>query len=184
MISTLVNAAGLSCLLHRDYACERVPEPFRMQKDVSFYVTYSAYVNYIIALPSDTLVKLSAPVSQLKELALTSNRQLISFFLQDIAFAILKEVFYAERYNSDASKILPFSYAGIEIKATDLLCAYAAHYSPYREVLGRQLLDAGFVFTREVTGLNAKLYSMAVSLYGYALSSKHYDEVNLVYDLG
>ena len=65
-----------------------------------------------------------------------------------------------------------------------MLCAYAAHYSQYREVLGRQLLDTGFVFTREVTGLNAKLYSMAVSLYGYALSSKHYDEVNLVYDLG
>lgn len=182
MINTLVSADCLSCLFHRDFSCERIPEPFRMQKDVSFHVTYSAYINYIISLPAKSYIKLSAPVDKLKELAITASNELISYYLQDVAFAIAKEVFYAELYSAEASKILPTSYDGNDVKANSLLTAYN-HFASYDAVLRSQLSNAGFMFTKNISSLNDKLFKVAVSLYGYAVSNKWGKEVNLVYDL-
>jgi hypothetical protein len=153
-----------------------------MQKDVSFHVTYSEYINYIISLDAESHVKLSDDLGRLKELAIVSSKELISYYLQDMAFAMCKEIYYAELYSKEASKILPCSFTGQRVNASTLLNAYN-HFAQYDTVLRNQLSTAGFMFTKNISSLNAQLFKVAVSLYGFAVSKGMGEEVNLVYDL-
>ena len=182
MIDVYVTADSLSCLFHRDAYCESIPEPFRMQENVSFHVTYSEYVNYIVDMPDNSLVKLSESVRHLKELAASSSDALLKYFMLDMAFAIAKEVCYADSFKKKASVIVPYSYSGTVLQAQNLLTAYN-YYSKFEGGLREALRSAGFNVSKNVSDLNSNLYKIAVSLYGFALSRQHLDEVNLVYDI-
>ena len=182
MIDAFVKADSLSCLFHRDIASEVLPEPFRMQRDVSFHVTYSEYFSYIISLPSDSPIILSAPLQLLKELALVGNPELLRYYYLDMAFAQAKEVFFAEFFGKDASCIVPTSFNDNNIQLSSMLLAYQ-HYSNYYTELMRNLKASGYTFTKNVNGYNANLLKIAVILIGWSRSNKVMDEVNLICDL-
>jgi len=182
MIEQFVQANSLSCLLNGDSSIEIIPEPFRMQGSVSFHVTYSEYSNYILSLPVDTDIVLMSKYSYLRNLASSDNPKLYSCFLQDIAFAICKEIWFAERYRKDASIILPASFNGKNVKASDCLKTYPLCKDVELELLSR-LSTQGFVLNKIERVRNIYLKNLAVVLFSISKVPVVMEEVNLVYDL-
>lgn len=182
MIEQCVTASSLSCLLNGDSSVEIVPEPFRMQYAVSFRVAYSEYINYILSLKENSGIKLMSDYTYLKGLASTNNPKLYSCFLQDIVFAICKELCFAERYRRDASVILPSSYKVQSLKVTECLKSYE-----YCRDLEPELIDCvnkkGFLLKKVERPDNKPLLQLAVVLYQLSKVTASVKEVNLVYDL-
>ena len=182
MIEQNVQANSLSCLLNADSSVELIPEPFRMQSNVLFRVTYSEYSNYILSLQNDSGIILMSNIDYLRSLASTDNPKLYSCFLKDLAFAICKELHYAERYRKDASVILPTAYNHNDL----LLSMCLSNYSNCRDVEGELkycLQTAGFELTKVKRIKNIRLFQLAVILYAMSKAPTVAKEVNLVYDL-
>lgn len=180
MIEQYVTSNSLSCLLDRQFGIEIFPEPFRMQPNVIFRIAYTEYIDYVLALSSDTPVALSADISFLRNLASNSNPKLYMFYLEDIAFAICKELFYAEAYHKDASIILPSSLKAPPTK----LHAYESTYSYVYVVEGefRTKLDStGYKLPKSFREKNSVLFKLAVFLYWLSKSNNGVTEVNIVY---
>lgn len=182
MIEQNVRANSLSCLLNADSSIEIIPEPFRMQGNVLFRVTYSEYSNYILSLQQDTDIILMSEVSYLRNLASTCNPKLYSCFLKDIAFAICKEISFAERYNKDATVILPSAYNHNTMLLSKCLASYEYCRHVEQELLNR-LQTAGFGLTKVKRVQNTRLFQLAVILYSLSKVPNEVKEVNLVYDL-
>lgn len=181
MIEQFVKSNCLSCLLNEDRRVELIPEPFRMQGNVSFRVTFREYVNYILALSRDTRIILSTNVNYLKELAHSRNPHLYPYFLKDMAFAISKEVWFAEFYNKDASIILPASLDSKPNNAVDLL-QYYIYCGDSERMLLSMVNSLGFDLNIPKRQHNLILFRVAVAIYHTALHSKSPREMNLVYE--
>lgn len=182
MLQENVTAKSLTCILNRDITIEPIPEPFRMQSEISFHVTYSEYINYILSLPQDTPVVLCKPVTLLKQLSNTSKYKLYGYYLQDIAFAICKEVYYAERHSKDASVILPASYNSSRLTVAD----YVQNYELCRSVeneLFTEVHAAGIIIPKVKRERNLTLLKLAVCLYYVSKAQGKVKEVNLVYNM-
>lgn len=182
MVEQYVSANSLSCLLNRNCFVELIPEPFRMQYSVSFRVAYSEYINYILSLKEDSGVKLTSDFQYLKNLVSVNHPRLYSCFLQDIAFAICKELHFAEKYNKDASVIIPTSFRNTAMKVTDCLKSYSA----CREVEGEmieQVTSTGYSLKSVKRPANIPLFQLAVILYQLSKATTEVKEVSLVYDL-
>lgn len=182
MIEQYVQANSLSCLLNQDKSVEIIPEPFRMQGSVSFRVTYSEYSNYILSLPKDNCIVLMSSFNNLRNLAATGNPKLYTYFLKDLAFAICKEVWFAECYQRDASVILPASFEGQSILVSDCLKSYQYCQEVEWELMN-VLQTAGFELSKVKREQNVFLKQLAVILYSMSKVPKVLEEVNLVYDL-
>lgn len=182
MIEQYVSANSLSCLLNRDSSVELIPEPFRMQYAVSFRVAYSEYINYILSLREDSGIKLMSEFGYLKSLASSNNPRLYSCFLQDTAFAIMKELCFAERYKRAASVIIPSAFNSAPLKVTDCLQSYDACKVSQYELVSRTA-ETGFIIKEVVCSDNIPLFKLAVILYQLSKVAVSVKEVNLVYDL-
>ena len=183
MVEQNVQANSLSCLLNADSSVELIPEPFRMQKNVIFRVTYSEYSNYILSLQQNTNIILANDVAYLRSLASTGNPKLYACFLQDLAFAICKEISFAERYKRDATVILPSAYNRNDILLTQ--CLIISHSCSDAEIeLRHRIHQAGFGLTKVEKARNVQLFNVAVVLYSLSKVQTAMKEVNLVYDLG
>lgn len=182
MIEQYVQANSLSCLLNRDSFVEVIPEPFRMQGMVSFRVTYSEYINYILSLPVDSGIILSNEFTYLRNLASSANPKLYAYFLQDMAFAICKELVFAEKYRQDASVILPASFNGNNVMASAYLESYRYCVEVEKELLNK-VSTAGFGQLKVQRDHNRSLFKLAVILYFMSKVPTVMEEVNLVYDL-
>lgn len=182
MIEQYVSASSLSCLLNEDSSVEIVPEPFRMQYAVSFRVAYSEYINYILSLKDDSGIRLMSEISYLRNLASTSNPKLYSCFLQDIAFAIYKELCFAERYRRDASVIIPSSYSAPPLNVTDCLKSYI-YCKDIEQELVNKATQAGFILSKVERSANIPLFQLSVVLYQLSKVTTKVKEISLVYDL-
>ncbi len=182
MIEQFVKANCLSCLFNEDRRVELIPEPFRMQGVVSFRVTYQEYIRYILTLTRTTGIVLAADVEYLRELASSKNPKLYSSFLKDMAFAVLKEVWFAERYNKDASIILPATLDSEPSNVSDLLEFYQ-YCGESERVLAVMMENAGFEHSIPRRSQNLNLYKLGVLLHYTSNSSVTLKELNLVYDL-
>lgn len=182
MIEQYVQANSLSCLLNQDSSVELIPEPFRMQSSVTFRVSYSEYSNYILSLPVDTRIVLMSSYRYLRNLASSSNPKLYSYFLQDMAFAICKEIWFAEKYDKDASIILPTSFKGENLKVSDCIKSYQFCLDVEQELMAR-LNQAGFGLHSIKRVQNMLLKNLAVVLFAMSKAPAVLEEVNLVYDL-
>ncbi len=182
MIEQYVKANSLSCVLNENCSAEKIPEPFRMQGTVSFRVTYQEYVKYILSLPDKSLIVLMADISFLRTLATTNNPKLYSYFLKDLAFAICKEVWFAEAYDRDASIILPASLSSEPIGVSKYLDSYEL-YSYIQVELINKVIGRGFPLNTIKRTHNLVLFKIAVVIYFCSGVESLFDELNLIYDL-
>lgn len=176
-------ANRLSCLLSGNMGYELYPEPFRMQQGMLFRVAYSEYINFILSLPKESPVVLMNNRDYLTSLATTDQPILYKFFLQDIAFAILKELHFAEMYKVAATAILPGDYdSGVQWKLSDFIQLF--QYCVESQAKLREQAEARrLLIPAKISKVNESLYQTAVVLYNISLSNGDIDEIQLVYDL-
>ena len=97
---------NLAPLLLLDKDMEPVPEPFRMQGNVLLLVPFSEYISFI-DFYLDKVNYLSTPTHLLKQYVNDKNLdKLYQSFLMDMAFAVAKELHYAEAHQKDATFIV------------------------------------------------------------------------------
>lgn len=181
MVQTQVKADCLTAILNENFLLEPLPEPFRLRPNVSFLITYSEYITYLLSLSKTTDIMLSADVTYLQDLAKTKNFELYPLFLQDIAFALAKEVWYAETFAGEGSVILPFSTNGYEHKVSNYLQSYAQCKS-CESVLYAKLDRAHFTGLKIRSQHNDNIFRLAVVLQYMATQTPIVKEINLVYD--
>lgn len=177
-----VSANSLSCLLDERAGVEVYPEPFRLQPTLVFSVPYSAYRDYLLSLKDDAMIRLSGKIPFLRNLASSSNPQLYKYFLRDIAFAICKEISFAEREKTDASIILPSTIDGSQILASsckDIMLSAGQYEVSLRE----KISTAGFAFPKRLRAHNEALYKVAVYLHWISQLGTLNNEVGFVWDL-
>lgn len=182
MVEQFVSADSMSCLFNEDCFAESYPEPFRMQGTVSFRVVYQEYIQYILTLPHNTSVKLMTDLRILRRLASARSPMLYQHFLGDMAFAISKEVWYAEKYKKEASIILPSSSDKYAQGVSDVLNVFAA-VSALTRPLASIMGASGYDGLSPKIVHNVELWRVAVYLYSLSLSRDLLVELNLVYDL-
>lgn len=176
-----VKAGSLSCLLNRDTSIEILPEPFRLQGTVIFHVAYSEYINYISSLPVDSCIQLGAPISTLKTLILGKSPQLYLQFLQDMAFALYKEVWFAETYSVDGTVILPEGRS-TAVPLSTFLSLYSTARGKESEMLQRAT-EFGFGLKKCRRRHNEVLRQTSVCLYHLSQLQSNVTEISLVYDV-
>lgn len=182
MIQQKVNADCLTTVLNQDWDKEHFPEPFRLQPNVSFLITYSEYTNYLLSLVKTSDIKLSRRLDLLIDLVTVNSPALYKFYLEDLAFAMAKEVWYAETFKGEGSIILPFSTHGIEHKISNYI-KFAGQCSKYGDVLRSRLQAANFIGFKTENAHNSNLFKAATVLMYYAVEVPLVKEINLVYDL-
>lgn len=182
MLQLYAKADNLSCLINTDSSIELIPEPFRMQSNVLFKVTYSEYVNFILSLTLDSKVKLMTPTDTLLNMARTKQPKLYNCFLGDMAFAMLKEIMFAEHYKERATVIIPASYNRRNVVVSDMLKISNNCVTAQADIV-RKMKTFGYAYPKEVSSKNADLFRMAIVLYHMALSERPVEEINVVYDL-
>lgn len=182
MLEQYAKATNLSCLLNADKEMELIPEPFRMQRNVIFRVTYSEYINYVLSLAKNNRIKLLSNTGSLVDLALTGHPLLYNHFLEDMAFAIIKELYFAEFYRKRATVILPAAFNQHNINLSSLLGSYPYCVGVQNELLFK-CAQLGFNLPKNISEVNLFLYKTAVILYSLSKNSNAVEEVNLVYDL-
>lgn len=180
MIEQCVSSKSLSCLLNANKAAERLPEPFRMQSSVSFRITYSEYYNYMLSPDADVIAHPYTTSSYLRSLAMTQNPKLYRYFLADVAFAICKELHFAELYDADATVILPASFSGTNVPlGTCLECYEIANC--VEDELFALVNNTGYYINSIKRAHNIKLWKLAVYLFYLSKVYTLGKEVNLVY---
>lgn len=182
MVQQYAKANCLSCLLSSNKSSELIPEPFRMQPHVIFKVTYSEYINYVLSLTSAMGVKLMTATGVLSDMATTGHPGLYNCFLKDIAFAIIKELYFASVCNKTASIILPASFNDNNVDVQLMLGAYQYCDAAKTELMQR-CIALGYKLPSDLSGQNAVLFKLAVVLYNMSMSNKVLKEMNLVYDV-
>ena len=182
MLQLYAKADNLSCLINTDSSIELLPEPFRMQSNVLFKVTYSEYVSFVLSLTLESRVKLMTPTDVLLNMARTKQPKLYNCFLTDMAFAMLKEIMFAEHYSERATVIVPASYNRSNVVVSDMLKLSDKCLSAQIDLV-RKMYALGYAYPKEVSAKNADLFRVAVVLYSMALSDKPVEEINVVYDL-
>lgn len=172
----------LSCLLDSRRELEPYPEPFRLQQHVTFRVTLSTYTDYILSLPSNTGVRLLTKVENLKALASLRSPRLYNFFLRDMAFALLKEISYAEEYNAHATVILPASDVGNVVSASDMLSNYRQDIDQIRYQLYSLVSSFGYKLPSVISSINKDLFDLAAIIYKLSATESVVKEIHFLYD--
>lgn len=182
MLQQYAKASNLSCLLSANKDSEIIPEPFRMQSKVIFKVTYSEYINYVLSLTSAMGVKLMTANDVLSDMATTGQPKLYNCFLKDVAFAIIKELYFASVCRKTASVILPASFNNNNVGLRQFLGAYA-YCSKAQSELVTRCRQLGYTLPENLTDRNAELFKLAVVLYNISMQPRAVEEMNLVYDI-
>lgn len=182
MSEQYATASCLSCLLDSRKELEPYPEPFRLQEHVTFRVTLSAYTDYILSLPSNTGVKLLSRIDNLKALASLRSPRLYNYFLRDMAFALLKEISYAEEYKTHATVILPASDAGSVISTSDMLRNYRQDADQIRYQILGLLNSFGYNMPGYVSAINKDLFDLAAIIYKLSTAKSVVKEIHFLYD--
>lgn len=107
-----VEASHLASVLVLDKQLEPVPDPFRLQPDMLFVVSFDTYLRFIALTPERYNV-LNSPIhtlhAVLDRFEKHHNRQdgllLLKSFYIDMAYAVCKELHYAEERDVDATYI-------------------------------------------------------------------------------
>lgn len=186
MFEQNVSANSLSCLMCECSTAEIYPEPFRMQSSIVFGVTYLEYSKYILSLSEDSDIRLMANIAMLRNLASNHNPKLYSYYLADMAFAICKEIYFAECYALGASVILPINEGVNAVRVSECQQTYQTNQSVYASCereLRQKLTDTGFELPKSFRDHNGTLFHVAVILYYLSKLTELTREVNIVYDL-
>ena len=182
MLEQYASAEYLSCLINSVKDLEHLPEPFRMQDDVTFRVTPSAYTEFVLTLTPSSGVRLMTQLDVLQQLASVGSPKLYNCFLADMAFAIVKEISYAEQFHKRATIILPTSQNANVVPVSHLSNVYTTVKAEDENALRSYAICSGFNLPYQVSDLNIDLYKTAVVLYSLSRCPTAVKEVNLLYD--
>lgn len=182
MIEQYASSSCLSCLVNSVKELEHLPEPFRMQHNVTFRVTLSTYTEFILSITPNTGVRLMTQLGTLQQLASVRSPRLYNYFLADISFAILKEISYAENYDRYATVILPTAQNAKNVAVSYLMDMYNSVSYGVEDELRRFVLMCGYTLPIKVSTRNTDLYRTAIVLYNLSKCTTAVKEVNLLYD--
>lgn len=182
MVQQYAKASNMSCLLSANKESEQYPEPFRMQPNVIFHVPYSEYKSYVLSLQSEMGVRLMTDLKVLSDMATADNPRLYNCFLMDVAFAIIKELSYAEVFKRPASIILPASFNDNDVSLNTFLRAYE-YSTGAQSQLVKICRSRKYILPDRISEQNANMFKLAVVLYNIAVNGSQVKEMNLVYDV-
>lgn len=101
-----VGNDNLAPILLLDKEMEEIPEPFRMQNNVLLIVSFNEYLAFIKNY-LDKVDYLSTPTSMLKRYVDRNDiPELTKAFFRDMAYAVAKELHYAEAVKKEATFII------------------------------------------------------------------------------
>lgn len=155
---------SLSCLINLDSSLELLPEPFRMQRLV-LKLSYAAYMKYIGKVQDESELMLVDGLQIRKDWLFLSSPKLYDYYLLDLACAIMKELSFAERYDSYATVIVPTSDKETLLTEADINSAFPALLARATE-LRNVMKSYGFVLPQQISKQNMLQYKLAVVLYG------------------
>lgn len=182
MKKCLAKADNLSSLLDTQAGIEIMLEPYRLQPTVVVGIAYSEFLAYVRSLTANSQIKLFSGNSRLINFAGNNNPQLYNCFLSNIAFAICKEIFYAELFYGDGTVIVPSTATPTgEMPLAVFLQAFPATKVQKSE-LDTFLRDTNW-YTPIKRKNNLRLKELAYCLYAASLKQVQYKgELNLGYD--
>ena len=164
MLEYYAKGSELLCILCLDRKLEPVPEPFRLQGSVLLRVLYREYADFIQSLPTDMeSIRISGDLSVTREFARIRSPLLYNCFLRDMAFAIAKELHYAEQYQRAGTTILPTSYMADTVSYTKI-CMVTSQCSDVARQLSMVAESYDFPLPIRVSEQNIALYRLAVYL--------------------
>lgn len=155
---------SLACLLDLQSSLEPLPEPFRMQSNAILKLPFAVYTCYISSMKTDSELTLVDGLHVRRVLADADSPKLYQYFLKDIAFAILKELCFAERFHEKATTIIPTSDLEHKVNMQTVETIYNSCESEGIEMV-RLFNEFGYVLSPKISNLNLQNYKIAVMLY-------------------
>jgi hypothetical protein len=170
MQTKIVNYDALAVLLLLEKEFEPTPEVFRCQPEVKFVIPFHEYIHFV-ELCLGRMDFLATPTQELhvftREYRLgdkeEASKKLFSAFLKDMAFAVCKELYYAETSGKGATSIVHSVNTGVRLSAADIDSYYAngAVASAMTSMLQR-LSCKGYAMPRQISAQNSNLFKYAV----------------------
>lgn len=143
----------LASILIVDYRLEQVPEPFRMQKDITIKIEFKEYMDFVYMLPENSNVLYNS-TSKLRS---TDSSGLLKAFYIDVALGVGKELFFAQTMGKPATKIR-HAISGCYVKNTNQIATNAS------SILMDLLEGRGFSIPGEFSGINKIHWDYACKL--------------------
>lgn len=169
-----VDSDSLASILLLIRELEKTPEPFRGQPDVTIIVDFEEYLKFVDTFLGDENL-LTLPTKTLQDL-IREHRQeykqatkiLWCTYLSDMAKAVMKEVYYAEQLDKEATRIQHYiSNADVKLdKAGIDLWYQRAGIETQNELLNAMTVN-GFTISR-VSDCNIKHLKYACVLYYFS----------------
>lgn len=174
----VINATdSLACLLDLKSSLEPLPEPFRMQKDAILKLPYAAYT-YYVSMKTDYELTLVDGLHVRRVLADADSPKLYQYFLKDTAFAILKELCFAEYYGEKATTIIPTSDLEHKVSMQVVNMIYESCESEGIEMVKR-FNEFGYRLSNKISPLNLQSFKLAVMLYHMSIFDRLPQEVGI-----
>lgn len=162
----------LATVLILDKILEPTPEPFRGQPDVHFVIDFNEYIKFIrteLGTEHDWLYTPTAVLlHHIRELdqrnSESARKYLFKAFLQDMAFAVMKEVYISDALGKRATVIThTTSLSQMKLGPNDYRM-YFANVKGYSDGRLSEYLSRNGYALRSVSGPNVPRYQYAIAL--------------------
>ena len=178
MRKCLATAGCMSVLFDSRFGIECMPEPFRLQADLLIGVSFPEYCKFVNSLSIDSGVQLITGTQQTVNLRETNVDALYVTFLRNMAFAILKEIHFAECALTEATMLLPVSSSSQGLSFVTYL-QRTATLPLFTSELRSLVEPTGYWHENLRMEKNNLLFLLANRLYAIARGSGAWGELNL-----
>lgn len=171
MITSDVGSDSLAALLLLERDFEPTPEVFRCQPTVIFYVDFQEYINFCSSYLGKTDY-LTTPSRELQKLVReyrlgseSAKNSLFSAFLKDMAFAVCKELHFAEALGKGATNIVHVTESRVLLTQGDIDKYFVNVAERVFPILLSRLANKGYALPSQISARNAHLFKYAVVMY-------------------
>lgn len=178
---TEVNTTEMSCILLMCKDLEKLPEPFRMQDNVTFLVSYQKYCDYLLTLRPRVDDYLCRPIEDLQKLVRDSSPILFNRFLEDMSYAIMRELHFSQAFAGKPTMLLPKSNNAMTMTIDECNVNFQHAYKEEKWLLTTMARNEYPVSVQNLSqGKSLMMYRLAVSLYYLSTSEKAVVEFSLL----
>jgi len=176
-----ISPSEMSCVLFMSKDLEPFPEPFRLQRDVTFLVCYHKYQSFLVSLRPEVDEYLCRPVRDLQRMLANKDARLFNYFLEDFSYALMREIHFSQTYGLAPSYILPTSLCDRKMSVDEIIANYAYVGAEEGELL-KYMKEKGYaVSPRNLSlGKSQLMYKLAVSLFYLATGKETVVEFSAV----
>lgn len=161
MFECHAKSTDLLCLMSLDKTLEPYPEPFRMQPLLCVKVSPDIYREFILKLPEGADVLITGQIEQIRHYAIIGSPLLYNCFLREMAFVIAKEVYYAEKYQKECTRIVPSSPMTRPISVPAIVATVDSHCSEAYALLLEIMNSYNFEFNKGISVKNEQHFKLA-----------------------